>query len=150
MVLIPTAWSYTLQWRHNGRDGVSNHQPYDCLLNCSFRRRSKKTSKHRVTGLCGGNSSVPHKGPVTREMFPFDDVIMSDSTFAKTMASGYSHNSWIARISTKQRNHPLMALNTLRPGQHGCHLQTMHSNWFSWLEILVFWFEFQWSLFLKS
>ena len=20
---------YTLQWRHNGRDGVSNHQPYD-------------------------------------------------------------------------------------------------------------------------
>ena len=24
---------YTLHWRHNGRDGVSNHQPYDCLLN---------------------------------------------------------------------------------------------------------------------
>ena len=21
-----------LQWRHNGRDGVSNHQPHDCLL----------------------------------------------------------------------------------------------------------------------
>ena len=26
-------------WRHNGRDGVSNHQPHDCLLNCLFRRR---------------------------------------------------------------------------------------------------------------
>ena len=23
----------SLQWRHNARDGVSNHQPYDCLLN---------------------------------------------------------------------------------------------------------------------
>ena len=23
----------TLRWRHNGRDSVSNHQPYDCLLN---------------------------------------------------------------------------------------------------------------------
>ena len=23
----------TLQGRHNGRDSVSNHQPYDCLLN---------------------------------------------------------------------------------------------------------------------
>ena len=23
----------TLQWRHNGRDGVSNHQPRDCSLN---------------------------------------------------------------------------------------------------------------------
>ena len=45
-----------LQWRHNGRDSVWNHQPHDCLLNCLFRRRSKKTSKLRVTGLCVGNS----------------------------------------------------------------------------------------------
>ena len=29
----------SFQWRHNGRDGVSNHQPYDCLLNRLFRRR---------------------------------------------------------------------------------------------------------------
>ena len=48
--------NYPLQWRHNGRDNVSNHQPHDCLLNCLFRRRSKKTSKLRVTGLCVGNS----------------------------------------------------------------------------------------------
>ena len=46
----------TLQWRHNGRGSVSNHQPHDCLLNRLFRRRSKKTSKLRVTGLCAGNS----------------------------------------------------------------------------------------------
>ena len=44
------------QWRHNGHDGVSNHQPHDCLLNRLFRRRSKKTSKLRVTDLCAGNS----------------------------------------------------------------------------------------------
>ena len=31
---------------------------YDCLLNRLFRRRSKKTSKLRVTGLCAGNSLV--------------------------------------------------------------------------------------------
>ena len=43
-------------WRHNGHDNVSNHQPHDCLLNRLFRRRSKKTSKLRVTGLCAGNS----------------------------------------------------------------------------------------------
>ena len=29
----------SLQWRHNGRDIVSNHQPHDCLLNRLFRRR---------------------------------------------------------------------------------------------------------------
>ena len=47
----------SLRWRHNGRDSVSNHQPQECLLNRLFRRRSKKTSKLRVTGLCVGNSS---------------------------------------------------------------------------------------------
>ena len=46
----------SLRWRHNGRDGVSNHQPHDCLLNRLFRRASKKTSKLPVTGLCVGNS----------------------------------------------------------------------------------------------
>ena len=48
--------TYALRWRHNGCDSVSNHQPHDCLLNRLFRRRSKKTSKLRVTGLCAGNS----------------------------------------------------------------------------------------------
>ena len=45
-----------LQLRHNGRDSVSNHQPHDCSLNRLFRRRSKKTLKLRVTGLCAENS----------------------------------------------------------------------------------------------
>ena len=53
----------SLQWRHNGCDGVSNHQPHDCLLNYSFRRRSKKTSKLSVTGLCAGNSPVTGEFP---------------------------------------------------------------------------------------
>ena len=61
-----------LQWRHNKRDFVSNHQPHDCLLKSLFGRRSKKTSKLRVTGLVNS----PHKGPVTRKMFPFEDAIM--------------------------------------------------------------------------
>ena len=55
-----------LQWRHNERDGVSNHQPHDCLLKRFFRRRSKKTSKLRVTGLCEGNSPVTGKFPAQR------------------------------------------------------------------------------------
>ena len=46
-----------LQWRLNGRDSVSNHQPHDCFLNRLFRRRSKKTSKLRITVLCVENSA---------------------------------------------------------------------------------------------
>ena len=70
-----------LHWRHNDHGGVSSHQPHSCLLDRLFRRRSKKTSRFHVTGLCAGNSpgpvNSPHKGPVTRKMVPFDDVIMS-------------------------------------------------------------------------
>ena len=50
-----------LRWRRIGRDSVSNHQPNDCLLNCLFRHRSKKTSKLRYTGLCAGNSPGTHR-----------------------------------------------------------------------------------------
>ena len=74
-------WPKTLKWHHNERDRVSNRQPHDYLFDCSFRRSSKKTSNLRVTGLCAGNSpgtgEFPHKWPVTRKMFPFDDVIMN-------------------------------------------------------------------------
>ena len=55
-----------LRWRHYGRDGVPNHQPHHCLLNCLFGRRSRKTSKLRVTGLCAGNS--PGTGEFTAQM----------------------------------------------------------------------------------
>ena len=56
----------TLQWRHNERDGVSNHRRPHCLLYYSFRRRSKKTSKFRFTGLCAGNSPVTGEFPAQR------------------------------------------------------------------------------------
>ena len=72
--------TWPLQWRHSERNGVSNQRRPDCLLNRLFRRRSKEISKLRVTGLCEGipRSPVdsPHKGPVTRKMFPFDDIVM--------------------------------------------------------------------------
>ena len=56
MVSIMTVDLTTLRWRHNGHNGVSNHQLHHCLLNHLFGCRSKKTSKLRVTGLCAGNS----------------------------------------------------------------------------------------------
>ena len=55
-----------LQWHHNGRDSVSNHQPHDCLLNNFLRNRSKNISKLRVTGLCAGNSPVTGEFPAQR------------------------------------------------------------------------------------
>ena len=53
----------TLHWRHNGRNGVSNHQSLNCLPNRLFRRRSKITSKLRVIGLCVENSPMTGEFP---------------------------------------------------------------------------------------
>ena len=55
--------TFSLQCGHNGRDGVSNHQPHECLLNRLFGYWSMKTSKIRVTGLCAGNSPVTGEFP---------------------------------------------------------------------------------------
>ena len=55
-----------LQWRHNECDGASNQWRLDCLLNRLFRRRSKKISKPRVTGLCEGNPPVTGGFPSQR------------------------------------------------------------------------------------
>ena len=35
----------SLQWRHNDHDGVSNHQPHDCLLNRLFKAQIKENIK---------------------------------------------------------------------------------------------------------
>ena len=56
----------TLWWCHDEHDDISNHQPHDCLLNRLFRRRSKKTSKLCVAGLCEGNSPVTSEFPAQR------------------------------------------------------------------------------------
>ena len=55
MPWLPMSSASTFQWRHNGRDSVSNHQPHDCLL-------------RRHWPLCRNS---PHKWPATRKMFPF-------------------------------------------------------------------------------
>ena len=95
-----SSWYYItpLPWRHNGHDGVSNHQPYDCLLNCLFRRRSKKTSKLRVTVLCEGNSPVTGEFPGQRTSnagnFPFDDVIMR----CRTVKSDGTSCIWVIYV----------------------------------------------------
>ena len=74
------AWYWPLRWRHNDCGGVSNHQPHDCLLNRIFGRISKEhqssASLAFVREIHRGPVNFPHKWPVTRKMFPFDDVIM--------------------------------------------------------------------------
>ena len=76
----------SLEWLHNGRDDVTDLQPNHCLLNRLFRRRSTKSSKLRITGLCVGNLPVTGEFPAqltsNAKMFPFDDVIILEYSFS--------------------------------------------------------------------
>ena len=73
-------WRFSLQWRHYGIDSVSNHQPHDCLLKRLFgadqRKHQSSASLAFVRGIHRRPVNSPHKRPVTRKMFPFDEVIM--------------------------------------------------------------------------
>ena len=121
LVTVNAAWVFfmgfplaTLRWRHNERDSVSNRQPHDCLFNRLFTRRSKKhqssASLAFVGGIHRGPENSPHKWPVTRKMFPFDDVIM---------------------------NGKLCVFITVSLNKMPAILQTIFSNTFPYMEILA-------------
>ena len=105
---IPIYFVYgSLQWRHDGRNGVSNHQPHGWLLSRLFRRRSKKTSKLCVTGLCAGNS------PVTGE-FP-----AQMASNAENVSIWLRHHVRCLRWHLRKVN--FYTLTHLPPGQNGRH-----------------------------
>ena len=89
--------AFPLQWRHNERDGVSNHRRsviYSTV--CSGANQRKRQNSALVAFVCvwwwWGDSPVnsPQKGPVTRKMFPFDDAIVSRS--AGQILAQYHHS----------------------------------------------------------
>ena len=86
MVCECPIYQTALQWRHYGRDGVSNHQPHDCLLNRLFRRRSKKTPKLRVTDLCEGNSSVT------------GEFLAQRASYAENVLIWWRHRGHVSRL----------------------------------------------------
>ena len=69
----PMSWccdySMASQWCHNECQSVSNHRRLYCLINRLFWRRSNKTSKLWVTGLCEGNPPVTGGFPSQRASY---------------------------------------------------------------------------------
>ena len=92
----------TLHWHQNECDGVSNHQRLDCLLNCLFRRRSKKKSKLRITGLCEGNSPVTSEFPSQRAS-NVENVSIWRRHHESGKSQGKSRNLFLPTLATLTR-----------------------------------------------
>ena len=80
--LNQTNYIMTLKWPHNERDVVSNYARLDCLLGSNFKENIKAPRHWPLWGetTCGRYRwpvDSPHKGPVTRKVYPFDDVNMN-------------------------------------------------------------------------
>ena len=71
---------FTLQWRYNEHDGVSITSltiVYSTVYSCADQRKHQNSASLAfVRGIHRWPVNSHHKGPVTRKMFPFDDVIM--------------------------------------------------------------------------
>ena len=79
MPLLINWFAFTLQWRHNERDGVSNHRRIDCLLNHADQRKHQSSTSLAFVREIIHRRPVNslHKGPVTRKMFLLHFVIMA-------------------------------------------------------------------------
>ena len=112
-------WStnkFTLRWRHNERDSVPNHQPHDCLFNRLFRRRSKNTSKLRVTGLCAGNSPGTGEFPAQMASYAENVSIWWRHHVYLTPVPVFSHES--PGLPTTTLHHQLTSYGALPPDVH--------------------------------
>ena len=77
---VSTVWDtylyskYTLQWRHNGRGGITNHLYHDCLFNRLFKAQIKESIKVRRHWplwelIHRWPAKSPQKGPVRLKCF---------------------------------------------------------------------------------
>ena len=103
--------AHALLWRHNERDGVSNHQPHDCLprsiVYADQRKHQSSASLAFVRGIHRSPVNSPHKGPVTWKMCPFDDIIMECTDGCRVQPSlrlqAISRSSsWLSHLSNIQ------------------------------------------------
>ena len=123
----------TLQWRHNGRDGVANHQPHDCLLDRLFRRRSNKISKLRVTGLCEENSPGTGEFSAQKASNAANVSIWWHHLYAH---SYWLHSQPLWRSSIDISPSSFVYLNSLVPGRCGCNFKLLILKTISMIDVL--------------
>ena len=118
------------------------------------RKHQSSASLAFVRGIHRWPVNSPHKGPVTRKIFPFDDVIMHCqcplSTMSTVLNTSLKHLLKFGQSYEEASDCPSVsdrAFNTSRPEQND--RQTIFSYAFLWMKRFVFWLKFHGSLFLR-
>ena len=141
----------TLQWRHSEGIGVSNHRvSIDYSTVCSGVDKKKyqiSASLAIMRGMHGWPVNSPHKGPVTRKTFPFDDVIMTH--FANDKSHGNRWGLGDDRQTSINGNHvkldPGLNMTPLRPMkqlQHSYFALLLNNNGRSRVSSVLFFQSF--------
>ena len=84
------------------------------------RKHQSSASLAFVRGIHRRQVNSPHKWPVTRKMFPFDDVIKYLYASATISKRNRFTRCFHLGIICKFLHHESMRQNTLRPTQNGC------------------------------
>ena len=92
--ILPEFGHINFQWRHNERDGVSNHWRLGCLLNRLFKENIKAPRHWLLWGESTGDRwFLLTKGSSKRgKCFYFDDVLM---VFFRFPSHGLGLGKWI-------------------------------------------------------
>ena len=107
--------SFTLRWRHNDRHGVPNHVYSHVCWGAHQRKYQSPASLAFIMGIHRSPVDSPHKGPVTRKVFPFDDVIMIRMDVV----------CMIAPLAVKQRWRIWVKSTSAKPPQKHCKVRTL-------------------------
>ena len=106
-----------VKWITMTLDNVSNHQAHHCLLGRLFGRRSKKTSKLRVTGLCVGNS--PGTGEFPAQMASYaENVSIRWRHYGQDRFPHRKHRNWRPVLHTHPPRLPYIHISVHQDGGH--------------------------------
>ena len=134
------------QWRHNGRASVSKHHTivYSSVYSGADQRKHQSSASLTfVLGIHRGPVNSPHKWPVTRKMFPFDDVIMYFLTLVK-YTYDLSVNSLLKRTAIQITNYGIKSfkiygvrIRNLFPAWYKMGCLSIHiKTWLKWISVI--------------
>ena len=93
-------YSFELRWHHNEASQIPRLTiVYSAIYSgADERKHQSSASLAFVRGIYGGLVNCPHKGLVTRKMFPFDYIIM---VYSQLPPGNWPNFTWIRKTETK-------------------------------------------------